>query len=164
MDKKICVFAGSFDPPTVGHLSVVEKSLKIFDGVTVALMNNTAKNCLFTVDERMQMLEELFKDNPAVKVIKFEGAAVDLLEKEGTPFYVRGVRDSIDFEYENRDAFASKKLKEDLITIYLPSEQEEMHISSSLVRNSIKFKKDYDKYIPKRILNTLKNILEKKNV
>ena len=164
MDKKICVFAGSFDPPTVGHLSVVEKSLKIFDGVTVALMNNTAKNCLFSVDERMQMLKELFADNPAVKVIKFEGAAVDLLEKEGTPFYVRGVRDSIDFEYENRDAFASKKLKEDLITIYLPSEQEEMHISSSLVRNSIKFQKDYDKYIPKRILNTLKNILEKKNV
>ncbi|MGN0823974.1 MAG: pantetheine-phosphate adenylyltransferase [Candidatus Coproplasma sp.] len=164
MDKKICVFAGSFDPPTVGHLSVVEKSLKIFDGVTVALMNNTAKNCLFTVEERMQLLKELFKDNPAVKVIQFEGAAVDLLEKEGTPFYVRGVRDSIDFEYENRDAFASKKLKEDLITIYLPSEQEEMHISSSLVRNSIKFKKDYENYIPKRILNTLKNILEKKNV
>ncbi|MGN0806773.1 MAG: pantetheine-phosphate adenylyltransferase [Candidatus Coproplasma sp.] len=164
MDKKICVFAGSFDPPTVGHLSVVEKSLKIFDGVTVALMINTAKNCLFTVEERLQMLNELFEDNPKVKVVKFEGAAVDLLEREGTPFYVRGVRDSIDFEYENRDAFASKKLKDDLITIYLPAEQEEMHISSSLVRNSIKFKKDYESYVPEKILETLKNILEKKDV
>ncbi len=164
MDKKICVFAGSFDPPTTGHLSVVEKSLKIFDGVTVALMINTAKNCLFTVEERLLMLKELFKDEPRVKVLQFEGAAVDLLGKEGTPFYVRGVRDSIDFEYENRDAFASKKLKDDLITIYLPAEQEELHVSSSLVRNSIKFKKNYEDYIPEKILKTLKNILEKKNV
>ncbi|MGN1060734.1 MAG: pantetheine-phosphate adenylyltransferase [Candidatus Coproplasma sp.] len=164
MDKKICVFAGSFDPPTVGHLAVVEKSLKIFDGVTVALMINTAKKCLFTVEERLQMLKELFADNPAVKVIKFEGAAVDLLEKEGTPFYVRGIRDGIDFEYENRDAFASKKLKEDLITIYLPAEQDELHISSSLVRNSVKFNKDYENYIPEKILKTLKKFLEKKNV
>lgn len=164
MDKKICVFAGSFDPPTVGHLAVVEKSLKIFDGVTVALMINPAKNCLFTVEERLRLLNELFEDNPNVKVIGFEGAAVDLLEREKTPFYVRGVRDSIDFEYENRDAFASKKLKDDLITIYLPAEQEELHISSSLVRNSIKFKKDYENYIPKKILKTLKNILEKKDV
>ena len=164
MDKKICVFAGSFDPPTVGHLSVVEKSLKIFDGVTVALMINPAKNYLFTEEERLQLLTELFKDNPKVKVVKFEGCAVDLLERENTPFYVRGVRDSIDFEYENRDAFASKKLKGDLVTIYLPSEQENLHISSSLVRNSIKFKKDYESYIPQKILETLKNILEKKDV
>lgn len=164
MDKKICVFAGSFDPPTTGHLSVVEKSLKIFDGVTVALMINTAKSCLFTAEERLKMLNELFKDEPRVKVVQFTGAAVDLLEREGTPFYVRGVRDSIDFEYENRDAFASKKLKGDLITIYLPAEQEELHVSSTLVRNSIRFKKDYEAYIPEKILKTLKNILEKKNV
>lgn len=164
MDKKICVFAGSFDPPTVGHLAVVEKSLKIFDGVTVALMINPAKTCLFTAEERLQLLTELFENNPKVKVIQFEGCAVDLLEREQTPFYVRGVRDSIDFEYENRDNFASKKLKGDLITIYLPSEQENLHISSSLVRNSIKFKKEYDSYIPKKILKTLKNILEKKDV
>jgi len=161
---KTCVFAGSFDPPTTGHLDVVEKALKIFDGVTVALMINPAKHCLFTTDERMTLLKELFKDNPRVKVVQFEGAAVDLLERENTPFYVRGVRDSIDFEYENRDAFASKKLKDDLVTIYFPAEQEELHVSSSLVRNSIKFKKDYESYIPAKILGLLKEILEKKDV
>ncbi|MGN1104052.1 MAG: pantetheine-phosphate adenylyltransferase [Candidatus Coproplasma sp.] len=164
MDKKICVFAGSFDPPTVGHLAVVEKSLQIFDGVTVALMINPAKNYLFSEEERLQLLCELFEDNPNVKVVKYEGCAVDLLERENTPFYVRGVRDSIDFEYENRDNFASKKLKGDLVTIYLPAEQENLHISSSLVRNSIKFKKDYESYIPQKILKTLKNILENKDV
>lgn len=164
MDKKICVFAGSFDPPTTGHLAVVEKSLKIFDGVTVALMVNTAKSYLFTEEERLQLLKELFDGELRVKVVSFDGAAVDLLEREGTPFYVRGVRDGIDFEYENRDAFASAKLKKDLITIYLPAEQEDIHISSSLVRNSIKFKKDYESYIPEKILKTLKKMLEKKDV
>lgn len=161
---KTCVFAGSFDPPTVGHLNVVEKALKIFDGVTVALMINPAKSCLFTTEERMEMLRALFEDEPRVKVVQFEGAAVDLLEREGTPFYVRGVRDSIDFEYENRDAFASKKLKDDLVTVYFPAEQEELHVSSSLVRNSIKFRKDYESYIPEKIVGLLANILEKKDV
>ncbi len=161
---KTCVFAGSFDPPTTGHLDVVEKALKIFDGVTVALMINPAKNCLFTVEERLEMLRLLFGGDGRVKVISFTGAAVDLLERENTPFYVRGVRDAIDFEYENRDAFASKKLKEDMVTIYFPAEQEELHVSSSLVRNSIKFKKDYESYIPEKISGLLKKILEKKDV
>lgn len=163
-NKKTCVFAGSFDPPTKGHLAVVEKALKIFDGVTVAVMINTAKKYLFSVEERLQLLTELFADNPSVKVISFDGAAVDLLEQENTPFYVRGVRDAIDFEYENRDAFASKKLKQDLIPIYFPAEQEELHVSSSLVRNSIRFEKSFDDYVPEKILKTLKTLLEKKNV
>lgn len=161
---KTCVFAGSFDPPTTGHLNVVKKALKIFDGVTVALMINPAKNCLFTVEERLEMLRLLFGGDGRVKVVSFSGAAVDLLERENTPFYVRGVRDAIDFEYENRDAFASKKLKDDMVTIYLPAEQEELHVSSSLVRNSIKFKKDYESYIPEKISGLLKKILEKKDV
>lgn len=161
---KTCVFAGSFDPPTTGHLDVVEKALKIFDGVTVALMINPAKNCLFTVEERLEMLRLLFGGDGRVKVVSFSGAAVDLLEKENTPFYVRGVRDAIDFEYENRDAFASKKLKDDMVTLYFPAEQEELHVSSSLVRNSIKFKKDYESYIPEKISGLLKKILEKKDV
>lgn len=162
--KKTCVFAGSFDPPTNGHLAVVQKALKIFDGVTVAVMVNPAKKCLFTEEERVRLLCELFADNPAVKVISFGGAAVDLLAKENTPFYVRGVRDAIDFEYENRDAFASKKLYPEIIPVYFPSEQEQLHVSSSLVRNSIKFNKSYEDYVPSKILNTLKAMLEKKNV
>lgn len=161
---KTCVFAGSFDPPTTGHLDIVEKALKIFDGVTVALMINPAKNCLFTVEERLEMLRLLFGGDGRVKVVSFSGAAVDLLEKENTPFYVRGVRDAIDFEYENRDAFASKKLKDDMVTLYFPAEQEELHVSSSLVRNSIKFKKDYERYIPEKISGLLRKILEKKDV
>lgn len=161
---KTCVFAGTFDPPTVGHKEIVNKALQIFDGVTVALMINTDKTCLFTEEERLSLLKELFGAEKRVKVISFDGAVVDLLKKENTPFYVRGVRDIIDFEYENRNHFASKKLMDGLITIYLPAEQDSLHISSTLVRNSVKFNKEFYDYIPPEIQGSVRKILEAKNV
>ncbi len=161
---KTCVFAGTFDPPTTGHKRVVEESLKLFDGVTVALMVNTDKNSMFTEKERLSLLKKLFSDEPRVKVISFGGAVVDLLKKENTPFYVRGVRDTIDFEYENRNYFASKKLMPEMVTLYLPAEQEELHVSSTLVRNSVKFKKDFAAYIPQEIAADVMSMLENKDV
>lgn len=161
---KTCVFAGTFDPPTVGHKEIVKKALQIFDGVTVALMINTDKTCLFTEEERLSLLNELFDADERIKVISFDGAVVDLLKRENTPFYVRGVRDIIDFEYENRNHFASKKLMDGLITIYLPAEQDSLHISSTLVRNSVKFNKEFYDYIPPEIQGSVRKILEAKNV
>ena len=161
---KTCVFAGTFDPPTKGHKAVVDKALKIFDKVTVALAVNTQKNCLFTMEQRLNLLKELFKGEERVKVRTFGGTAVDLLKEENTHFYVRGVRDCIDFEYENRDRFASEKLDGDIITIYLPAPQELLHISSTLIRNSFKFKKDFESYIPAEILDSVKKLLEEKDV
>ena len=161
---KTCVFAGTFDPPTSGHKEVVEKALKIFDGVTVALMINTDKTCLFSSEERLALLKELFGADKRVKVVAYNGAVVDLLKEENTPFFVRGVRDTIDFEYENRNHFASKKLMDGLITIYIPAEQESLHVSSTLVRNSVKFNKEFYGYIPSEIRESVRKILEAKNV
>lgn len=163
MQKK-CVFAGTFDPPTVGHKYVVEQALKIFGSVTVAILVNTDKHTLFTVEERLALLQQLFKGNDRVKVRSFRGAAVDILKEEQTPFYVRGVRDAIDFEYENRNHYASKKLMEDIVSVYIPAEQENTHVSSTLIRNSVKFDKDFEEYIPEEIADTLKKLLEVKNV
>ena len=160
---KKCVFAGTFDPPTTGHKSVVSDCLKIFDEVVVAVMLNTSKTPLFSVEERTNLLKKLFKDEKRVNVISFEGAAVDLLDKENTPFYVRGVRNTIDFEYETADYFASKKLKKDLVEIYIPAEQDNLHISSTLVKNSIKFNKDFKEYIPEEILPDIEKLLKGKN-
>ena len=163
MNRK-CVFAGTFDPPTTGHQKIIETCLKLFDEGVGAVLINSEKQPLLTAEERQELLKKLFADTPAVKVITFNGAAVDLLEKENTPFYVRGVRNTVDFEYENMNAFASKKLKEDMITIYIPAEQDNLHISSTLVKNSIKFNKQYNDYIPAAILPELLKILEKKDV
>lgn len=159
---KKCVFSGTFDPPTKGHEKVINTCLEIFDEVVVAVMVNPDKNPLFTESERRELLSKLYAGNDRVKVVVFDGAAVDLLERENTPFYVRGVRNTVDFEYENSNYFASKKLKEDLVEIYIPAEQENLQISSSLIRNSVKFKKAYSQYIPGAILQDLQKMLDKK--
>lgn len=161
-EKKKCVFAGTFDPPTTGHKKIVDDCLEIFDEVVVAVMVNAQKSPLLTEEERASLLKKLF-ENKRVKVRIFEGAAVDILEEENTPFYVRGVRNTVDFEYENADYFASKKLKKDMIVIYIPAEQENLHISSTLVKNSIKFNKDFADYIPEEIRDDLLKILKTKD-
>ncbi|MDE6075726.1 MAG: hypothetical protein K2G26_04750, partial [Clostridia bacterium] len=104
------------------------------------------------------------RQDKRVKVVAYNGAVVDLLKEENTPFFVRGVRDTIDFEYENRNHFASKKLMDGLITIYIPAEQESLHVSSTLVRNSVKFNKEFYGYIPSEIRESVRKILEAKNV
>ena len=161
---KKCVFAGTFDPPTTGHKGIVESCLKMFDEVVVAILINPEKSTLFTVEEREKLLKKLFESEKRVRVITFDGAAVDLLERENTPFYVRGVRNTVDFEYENANFFANKKLKRDIVTIYLPAEQESLHVSSSLVRNSFRFKKDFSQYIPKEIYEDIQKLLKDKYV
>lgn len=148
---KKCVFAGTFDPPTVGHAHVVGESLKIFDEVVVAVLENTGKSCLFTTDERIALLKKLYENEKRVRVVAFDGAAVDLLEREKTPFYVRGVRNTLDFEYENQNFFANKKLKDDIVTIYIPAEQGDLQVSSTLVRNSAHFNKEFKDYLPAKI-------------
>lgn len=159
---KKCVFSGTFDPPTLGHLEVVKASEKLFDEVVVAIMVNPEKKPYFTVEEREKLLKKLFLNDDSVKIRVFEGAAVDLLKEEDTPFYVRGVRNTIDFEYENQNYFANKKLSKDIVTIYIPCPQENIHISSTLVRNSIKFKKEFKDYIPEEILEDLLDMVKKK--
>ena len=161
---KKCVFAGTFDPPTTGHKKIIEECLKIFDEVVVAVMINTDKKPLLTEPQREELLQKLFQNDSRVKITVFSGAVVDLLEKENTPFYVRGVRNALDFEYENQNHFANKKLKNDIVTVYIPSEQENIHISSTLVRNSLKFKKQFKDYIPKEIYADFVALMEKNDV
>ncbi|MCI8369720.1 MAG: pantetheine-phosphate adenylyltransferase [Clostridia bacterium] len=156
---KKCVFSGTFDPPTRGHKNVIETCLKIFDEVVVAVMVNPAKTPFFTTEQRLSLLGKLFKNQPRVKIRSFSGAAVDLLAEEDTVFYVRGLRNTVDFEYENADHFASKKLKNDIVTLYIPAEQDDLHISSSLVKNSVKFKKDYSNLIPEEIKEEFEKII-----
>lgn len=159
---KKCVFSGTFDPPTTGHKKIIEKCLALFDEVVVAVMVNTDKKPLLSEEERKLLLERLFSGDERVRVVIFEGAAVDILERENTPFYVRGVRNTIDFEYENANYFANKKLKNDIITIYIPAEQDDLQISSTLVKNSVKFHKDYAGYLPEEIRTDFLEMIKNK--
>ena len=120
---KKCVFAGTFDPFTVGHEDTVKKCLALFDEVVVAVAENKQKRCYFTTQEREEMIGAVFAGTERVRVLHWEGAVVDLLRAENTPFYVRGLRNEADFAYETADFYASRDLDSSFIELYLPAEQ-----------------------------------------
>lgn len=148
---KKCVFAGSFDPFTVGHEDTVKKCLALFDEVIVAVAENKNKRCFFSSEERKEMIASVYQREKRVRVLVWKRAIVDLLQEENTPFYVRGIRNGADFDYETADFYASRKLDEKMITLFVPAEQEHLHVSSSLVKNSISFEKPFRDYLPRAV-------------
>ena len=149
-ERKKCVFSGTFDPPTLGHKAVIESALTIFDEVVVAIMLNPQKTPYFTNEERLEMLK-LTCPSDRVRVEFFDGTVAELLKKENTNVYVRGIRNTIDFEYENANYFATKKLKSDVVPVYLPCPQELLHVSSSMVKNSLRFGTPVSEYVTKEV-------------
>ncbi len=150
-ESKKCVFAGTFDPPTLGHQALIEDCLAIFDEVVVALLVNPQKQPAFTVEQRKEMLRLACKDDKRVKIVEFSGTVAELLKRENTRFYVRGIRNTVDLEYENVNYFATRKLNADVSALYLPCRQEYLHISSSMVRNSLAFGTSIDDYVSEEI-------------
>ncbi len=157
MERKKCVFAGTFDPFTIGHDDTVKKCLRLFDEVIVAIAQNTRKQYLFSAEKRKQMIEAVYSGEPRVRVIVWDGVIVDLLKREKTPFYVRGLRNTVDFEYENADFYASRDLDKEMVTLYLPSEREHLHVSSTLVKNCVRFGKPYKEYVPAAVYEYMQN-------
>ena len=142
-----CVFAGTFDPPTLGHKATVDDCLKLFDEVVIAILVNPKKRPLFSVEQRKEMLAIDYGNEPRVKITEFSGTAVELLKRENAGFYARGIRNGVDLDYENANLYASKKLDENFTAVYLPCRQELLHISSSMVRNSLHFSAPIDEYV-----------------
>ncbi len=149
-EKRKCVFSGTFDPPTLGHKAVIDGALQIFDEVVVAVMINPAKKPYFTQKEREEMLK-LCCPSDRVRILFFQGTVAELLEKENTNFYVRGIRNTVDFEYENANYFATKKLNRNVTPVYLPCPQELLHVSSSMVKNSLRFSTPITEYVTKEV-------------
>lgn len=154
---KKCVFAGTFDPFTVGHYDTVQKCLRLFDEVIVAVAENKNKHCLFSVGERKRMIEGTFEGEKRVRTVVWDDVIVRLLAKEQTPFYVRGLRNETDYRYETADFFASRDLDPEMITLYIPCEREHMHVSSTLVKNCIAFGTPYERYLPPYVYRYIKN-------
>ena len=148
---KKCVFAGTFDPFTKGHESVVLRSLEIFDEVVVAILINPDKKAFFSLEERIQFIKKTFDGEPRVRVIFYEGIVADLLREEKTKFYVRGIRNSTDYDYETTQTYASESFNKEMIVIYFPTPQNLLHVSSTLVKTCIKFNKPYKDYLPENI-------------
>ena len=153
-----CLFAGTFDPPTLGHKSLIEECLKLFDEVVVALLINPNKQPYFTVEQRLEMLALDFEGESRLRILAFEGTVAELLEKEGTKIYVRGIRNGIDLDYENANFYASKKLDKDITAVYLPCPQELLHVSSTMVRNSLQFGTPIEEYVSEKVKTYIEGI------
>lgn len=158
---KRCVFAGTFDPPTLGHKDIVLKCLELFDEVIVAILINPNKRPLFSEEARLAMLRKVFAAYKNVRVLAYDGLTVDLLKRENAKFYVRGIRNGTDYDYEAQLNYINMDMYKEMITVFLPTRQEFLHISSSLVKDALKFNKNVDKYIPEEIRGDLKKYMQK---
>ena len=157
---KKCLFAGTFDPPTLGHKDIVLKCLELFDEVIVAILINPNKRPLFSEEARLTMLRKVFAAYKNVRVLAYDGLTVDLLKRENAKFYVRGIRNGTDYDYEAQLNYINMDMYKEMITVFLPTRQEFLHISSSLVKDALKFNKNVDKYIPEEIRGDLKKYMQ----
>lgn len=155
--SKIALFAGSFDPFTRGHEVVVEEALRLFDEVVVAVGENVSKHSLLSVEQRCRLIEDLYKANNRVRVASYSILTGDFAREVGATVLVRGVRNSVDFEFERTIEITNRQLFPELTTVLLPTPVEYMHISSSMVRELLAFGRNVDEFMPQGI--TLNNYL-----
>ncbi len=162
MKQKVCVFAGTFDPITVGHTYVIEKCLECFDKVVVAVGVNSDKKPLFTLQERMDMIKAAFNNADNVEVVSFEGMLVDFMKANGITVNVRGVRNNDDYKYEANMASFNQDMYPEITTLFLPTPQALAHVSSSAVRSIISYGADINKYVPSSVVEKYEQKFRKK--
>jgi len=132
--ERIAIYPGSFDPITYGHIDIVERALAIFDKVIVAIANHTEKRPLFTVEERLEMVREVFKDTPNVIADSFKGLLVDYVAKTNAKVILRGLRATSDFEYEFHMASMNRSLNTHLDTIFMMTSKDYFFVSSRTIK------------------------------
>lgn len=146
---KQAIYPGSFDPMTYGHLDVIKRASRMFDKLTVSVLNNDAKSPLFSVDERVKILKEATKDIKNVEIDSFSGLLVDYCREKDVHIIIRGLRAITDFEYELQTAQTNRKLSDDEVdTIFLTTSLEYSYLSSSSVKTIISFGGDISQFVP----------------
>ena len=162
--KKTAIYPGTFDPITFGHIDVIQKSLKIVDKVIVAISNGTEKNYLFSIEERINIINKaLFSDlrfnKGKIKVISFNSLTTDLCKKYKSNIILRGLRAASDFEYEFQLAGMNRKLDRNIETVFLMSDVEKQVISSKFVKEIAKLNGKIDNFVTKSTIKSIKNKL-----
>jgi pantetheine-phosphate adenylyltransferase len=149
--KKIALFPGSFDPFTNGHYDVVKRGAALFDELIIAIGNNSAKQRYLPVEEMVESIENLFREEPTISVRIFKGLTADFAREVGARYLLRGLRNTTDFEYENTISQANRLLYKELETVFLITSPPLAYISSSIVREIHKYGGNVDDFIPFRI-------------
>jgi pantetheine-phosphate adenylyltransferase len=159
--RSVALFPASFDPLTNGHLDIVERSLKVFDELVVAVAVNVAKSSTFTLPERIEILNQVIGRESRVRVTSFEGLTVDFARRIGANCVIRGVRAMSDFEYEFEMALMNKHLYPEIETVFLMSSQQYLYVSSSRLKELVRFGRDVSEFVPPLVAKQLRERLGK---
>lgn len=146
--RHIALFPGTFDPFTIGHQSLVKRGLALVDEIIISIGINEKKQTYFSLEKRMEFIDRLYADEPRVKVMSYDSLTVDFAQDVEAEFILRGIRTVNDFEYEKSIADVNRKLT-GIETFILFTEPEHTHISSSIVRELLRYGKDISQFVPK---------------
>jgi len=156
MSEKTAIYPGFFDPITNGHLSVVQRALKVFDKLIVGILTNPQKSPLFSVEERIYMIKQAFQGESNIEIDTFDGLLVDYAVKKKSGVIIRGLRALSDFEYEFQMALMNRKLNRDIQSIFLMTDYKWFYISSTIIKEAASFGGDVSGLVPEIVNYKLK--------
>ena len=154
--QRICLFPGTFDPVTLGHVDIITRAVPLFDKIVVGIGINTSKAPMFSPEQRLNWVKEIFKEDPRVDGAVYEGLTVEFCKKIGAKFILRGIRYVSDFEYEKTIADANRTLDKSIETIFLTGEPKYTSVASTIVRDIIKNGGDASPFLPPEVARTIK--------
>lgn len=149
--KRIAVFPGSFDPITLGHVSIIKRAIPLFDKIIISLGINSDKKSMFTIQQRISWIERIFESEPSISVASYSGLTVDYCRKQNANYILRGLRTASDFEFERGIGQVNKKLADEVETVFLLTEPQFTPVSSSIVRDVIRHGGDVSSMIPAEV-------------
>ena len=152
----IAIVPGSFDPVTNGHLDIIRRTSGLFDTVYVSILSNSSKTPLFTIEERINLIERVTKDIPNVKVESFTGLLVDYAKEKNAKFIVKGLRAVSDYEYEVQMSLTNKQIAPEIETFFITTNSKYAYLSSSIVKEIAKYGGDITEMVPPEIIQDIK--------
>jgi pantetheine-phosphate adenylyltransferase len=155
--QRICLFPGTFDPITLGHVDIIQRAVPLFDKIVVAVGINTSKTPMFSAEQRLLWIEEIFKAEPRISGAVYEGLTIEYCKQIGAKFILRGIRYVSDFEYEKTIADANRTLDPGIETIFLTGEPKYTSVASTIVRDIIRNKGNASPFLPDVVTQSILN-------
>jgi pantetheine-phosphate adenylyltransferase len=155
MPQRICLFPGTFDPVTLGHVDIINRALPLFDKIVVGIGVNSAKNPMFSAEQRMAWFKEIYEHESKVESTVFEGLTVNFCKTIGAKFILRGIRFVSDFEYEKSIADANRTMDKNIETVFLTGEPKYTSVASTIVRDILKNGGDASPFLPDAVIHSL---------